>query len=331
VKIFRLILLIAHIGLFFLLAATLLNAYVPPKTFPWFNLLSLGFPVLMIAYILLTLFWIFSWKKRAFVFVLLGLLFFKPAIRWVNYSPQKNEVPDLKIVSLNANGGMHGIDNINSYIDSQNADIVMLQEYGGEMKYHFQGLQAGPQSYVIQVFSKHRIIEQKQLIESDYIYNNAYASQTDIEIKGKIYRFINVYLQPFKFRKHMVKLNGNSEEDEQKVKNVIKRLIPTFKMHQDQIASIRESIDNSPYPVILAGDFNSVPNSYEYYHLLKDLQDAFVESGSGSGTSFHDYKYPIRIDYIFSSESIKPLSYHVDRSVKLSDHFPVIATFKLEK
>ncbi|MFY7814406.1 MAG: endonuclease/exonuclease/phosphatase family protein, partial [Chryseobacterium taeanense] len=312
-------------------AATLLNAYVPPKTFPWFNLLSLGFPVLMIAYILLTLFWIFSWKKRAFVFVLLGLLFFKPAIRWVNYSPQKNEVPDLKIVSLNANGGMHGIDKINSYIDSQNADIVMLQEYGGEMKYHFQGLQAGPQSYVIQVFSKHRIIEQKQLIESDYIYNNAYASQTDIEIKGKIYRFINVYLQPFKFRKHMVKLNGNSEEDEQKVKNVIKRLIPTFKMHQDQIASIRESIDNSPYPVILAGDFNSVPNSYEYYHLLKDLQDAFVESGSGSGTSFHDYKYPIRIDYIFSSESIKPLSYHVDRSVKLSDHFPVIATFKLDK
>lgn len=330
-KVVRLILFVVHIGVFFLLAAMLLNAYVPPKTFPWFNLLSLGFPVLIILYVILTLFWIFSWKKRAFVFLFLGLMFFKPVIRWVNYSPQKNETSDLKVLTMNAKGGFYGVDHINNYISSQNADIVMLQEYGGEMKYHFNGLQAGPQSYVTMIFSRHKIIEQKQLIDSDHIFNNAYATQTDIEIRGKIYRIINVYLQPFKFKKNMVKLVGNSDEDEQKVKNVIKRLIPTFKMHQEQIGSIRESIENSPYPVILAGDFNSVPNSYEYYHLLEGLQDAFVESGKGSATSFHDYKFPIRIDYIFSSESVKPLSYRVDRSVKLSDHFPVIATFKLEK
>ncbi|WP_312901981.1 endonuclease/exonuclease/phosphatase family protein [Chryseobacterium taichungense] len=330
-KVLRLILFVVHIGVFFLLAAMLLNAYVPPKTFPWFNLLSLGFPILISGYVILTLFWIFSWKKRAFVFLFLGLMFFKPVIRWINYSPQKNETPDLKVLTMNAKGGYYGIDHINDYISSQNADIVMLQEYGGHMKYHFDGLKQAPDSWVIQVFSKHRIIEQKQLIESDPTYNNAYASQTDIEIRGKIYRFINVYLQPFKFKKNMVKLVGKSEEDEQKVKNVVKRLIPTFKMHQEQISSIRESIDNSPYPVILAGDFNSVPNSYEYYHLLDGLQDAFVEAGKGSGTSFHDYKFPIRIDYIFSSKNIKPLTYKVDRSVKLSDHFPVMATFKLEK
>lgn len=128
----------------------------------------------------------------------------------------------------------------------------------------------------------------------------------------------------------MVKLNGNTEQDEQKVKEIVKRLIPTFKMHQDQVESIRTSIDESPYPVILAGDFNSVPNSYEYYHLSKNLNDAFFEAGSGSGTSFHDYKYPLRIDFVFTSPSIKPLTYHVDRSIKLSDHFPVISTLSLK-
>lgn len=329
-KVVRLIFFIVHIGIAFLLAATLLNAYVPPKTFPWFNLLSLGFPILMIAYILLTLFWIISWKKRAFVFLLFGLLFFKPVIRWINYTPQKNEIPDLKIISLNAKGGFYGKENIESYINSQNPDIVLLQEYGIK-KYRFNGMKEGSQSQIITTFSKHRVIEQKQLIESDYNYNNAYVSQTDIEIRGKMYRFINVYLQPFKFQKKMVKLNGNSEEDEQKVKDIVKRLIPTFKMHQEQIGAIRKSIDESPYPVILAGDFNSVPNSYEYYHLLEGLQDAFVEAGRGSATSFHDYKFPIRIDYIFSSSSVKPISYKVDRSVNLSDHFPVIATFKTDK
>lgn len=330
-KIFRLILLLIHLGVFFLLVAMLLNAYVPPKTFPWFNFIALGFPILMSVYFVLTIFWIISWKKRAFVFLLFGLLFFKPVIRWINYVPDKKEAANLKILTLNAKGGSYGMEKIESYVNGQNADIVLLQEYGDREKYQFKGLHEGPQSYVVTFFSKYKIIEQKQLIESNYTYNNAYVIRTDLEIRGKIYRIINVYLQPFKFKKSMVKLNGNSDEDERKVKNVIKRMIPTFKMHQEQISTIRESIDNSPYPVILAGDFNSVPNSYEYYHLLDGLQDAFVEAGQGSGTSFHDYKFPIRIDYIFSSKTIKPLSYKVDRSVKLSDHFPVMASFKLEK
>lgn len=330
-KAVRFLLLFIHTGIFLLLVGMLLNAYVPPKVFPWLNLLSLGFPVLIICYTLLTFFWIFSWKKRAFVFLLLGLLFFNATVRWINYSPEKKDAPDLKIVSLNTKNGAFGEAQIEAFINRQKADVVLLQEFGNSKKYMFNGLVRAPKSQLISLFTKHKIISQTELINSDYEYNNAYATQTDIEIKGTIYRFINVYLQPYKFEKSMVKINGNNEEDEEKIKNIIKRLIPTFKMHQEQITSIRKSVENSPYPVILAGDFNSVPNSYEYFHLAEGLQDAFMKVGSGSATSFHDYKFPIRIDYIFASPSIKPLRYTVDRSEKISDHYPVIATFKLEK
>ena len=328
-KIVRLILLILHLGIFLLLVGILLNAYIPPKVFPWFNLLSLGFPFLITGYILLTIFWIFSWKKRAFVFLFLGLLFFNSTIRWVNYSSKKGEVADLKIVSFNTKIAKFGKKNIEAYIDSINADVVFLQE-DGQKKYQFKGLSKTINNrVVISTFTKHKIIAEKELIFSEFI--NAYGSQTDIEIKGKIYRFINVYLGPFKFEKSMVKLGVNKDEDEEKAKNIVKKLIPTFKQHQEQVNMIREGVENSPYPVILAGDFNSVPNSYEYYHLLDGLQDAFVESGSGSGTSFHDYKFPIRIDYVFTSKSIQPISYTVDRSVNISDHYPVIASFKLNR
>ncbi|KQT24516.1 AP endonuclease [Chryseobacterium sp. Leaf405] len=329
-KVFRLILLLVHVGIFFLLVGVLLNAYIPPKVFPWLNLLSLGFPILITGYVLITLFWIFSWKKRAFVFLFLGLLFFNSTMRWINYSPETNEIADLKIISFNANNGAFGEHNVESFINNQKADVVLLQEVGNYKKYNFDGLQRAPKSPIISLFTKHKIINQIELINSDYEYNNAYATQTDIEIKGKIYRFINVYLQPFKFEKSMVKMDGNNEKDEEKLKNIIKRLIPTFKMHQDQIVPIKKAVENSPYPVILTGDFNSVPNSYEYYHLVEGLQDVFLKVGSGSATSFHDYKFPIRIDYIFTSESIKPVSYKVDRSVKISDHYPVISTFKLQ-
>ncbi|WP_370896787.1 endonuclease/exonuclease/phosphatase family protein [Chryseobacterium gossypii] len=329
-KVLRLIFLILHLGILFLLSGTLLNAYVPPKVFPWLNLLSLGFPVLIIGYVLLTLFWIFSWKKRAIVFLLLGLMFIHPVTRWVNFTPQEKESADLKIITFNIKGRTFGAERIQDYINQTGADIVLLQEHGNMDDFSFSGLKEKRGNSVVSIFSRYKIIDQKELIQSDYETNNAYAMQADIEIKGKVYRLINVYLQPFQFEKKMIKLNGD-EGDEQKVKNVVKRLIPTFKMHQEQVASVKEGIEASPYPVILAGDFNSVPNSYEYYHLLEGLEDVFVKVGKGSGTSFHDYKFPIRIDYIFTSGSVSPVSYKVDRSVKLSDHFPVLASFKLER
>lgn len=328
-KVIRLLLLLLHTGIFLLLAGMLLNAYVPPKVFPWLNLLSLGFPALMGSYLLLTLFWIISWKKRAFVFLLLGLLFFNATLRWINYMPVRRETSDLTILSFNTRGEKENtVEELKSYLLLQQADVVLLQENRGN-KIKLKGYIQGKAGSLTCVFTKHEIVAE-QRIGSDASDTGSYGTWMDIRMRGKIYRLINVYLHPFKFEKSMVKLNGNNEEDEEKIKSIIKRLMPTFKIHQEEVASIRKAIDESPYPVILAGDFNSVPNSYEYYHLAKGLKDAFTESGKGSATSFHDYKFPIRIDYVFASPSIKPLYYTVDRSVQISDHFPVLAGFKTE-
>lgn len=326
-KVFRLIILILHLGILFLLLGTLMNAYVPPKIFPWFNLLSLGFPVLVILYALFTLFWLFSWKKRTFVFMLAGLIFMVPVQRWINFTSDKKETADLKVISFNIKAGLLGADAIKEYLNRADADVIMLQESGDKIS--VKGMEESGQKGMLATFSKHKIVSSKELIKGDYESNNVYADQTDIEIRGKIYRFINVYLEPFKFEKGMIKMDGLNEEDERKMKNIVKRLIPVFKKHQDQVSIIKESIEQSPYPVIIAGDLNSVPNSYEYYHLSDGLEDAFVKAGKGSATSFHDYKFPIRIDYIFTSKTILPVTYTVDRTVKVSDHYPVIGKFSL--
>ena len=41
-----------------------------------------------------------------------------------------------------------------------------------------------------------------------------------------------------------------------------------------------EEIDQSPYPVIVCGDLNDVPNSYAYNHIGRGLRNAFVEKRS---------------------------------------------------
>lgn len=318
----RAVFLIIHIAVIALLCGTLLNAYVPPKIFGYLNLLSLGFPVLMILHFFLTLFWIFTWKKRAIIFLLISLLFFNPVRRWINYSQNSGKTGSIKVVTFNSKNGQYATDetgnSVLNFIRAQDADIALLQENILPQKEGYI------QQDIITLKTKHKILKQENLITDG---SNAYSFYTDIDVNGKIIRVVNVYLQPFQLAKSMVKPTGNADVNKEKARKLIFRLVPTFKDHQEQVEMIRKAIDNSPYPVILAGDFNSVPNSWEYYHLVESLNDAFMEVGNGSATSFHDYKFPIRIDYIFTSKDLKPVSYKVDRSVKISDHFPVIATF----
>lgn len=306
----------------------MLNAYIPPKVFPLLNLLSLAFPFLMIANLLLCVFWIFSWRKRAFVFLLISTLFLTPVRRWINYSEPKSEKADFKVLTFNNKYNDYGLEEVKNYIKSFNADVIFLQEsgYSGLGNSDFEEMKYSLHNRRISFFSKYQIVEQDTIP----LIDKGKSVYADVIIKGKRIRFINVYLEPFQLHKSMVKPTEDLEENGTKAKSLVRRFMPVFKKHEEQVQILKSFIEKSPYPVILAGDFNSVPNSYEYYTISGVLKDCFLESGKGFGTSFHDYKIPIRIDYVFSSENLKSTYYQVDRSQKLSDHYPVLVKFSLK-
>ncbi|UQB67831.1 endonuclease/exonuclease/phosphatase family protein [Epilithonimonas zeae] len=324
--IIRLILTVFHLIIIALLFGTIMNAYIPPSVFGFLNLLSLGFPILIIINIILLLFWIITWKKRAVVFLVVSLFFIIPTRRWINFTPSKKEIPNLKLISLNGKFGKMGDDEIYDFLNKQNPDVVFFQEY--DNKKPLDGFKYFENSRPItKIQSKFPIVESGQ-VRTDA--NNSVCMSADIRIDNITIRFINIYMEPFFLDKKMVKPSKDMDVNEQKAKKVLHMLIPTFKKHQTQIDQIKDFINASPYPVIVAGDFNAVPNSYEYYKVSEDLQDVFLKVGKGSGTSFHDFKFPLKIDHIFASESIEPISYKVDRSVRISDHFPVIAEFYIK-
>jgi endonuclease/exonuclease/phosphatase family metal-dependent hydrolase len=91
-----------------------------------------------------------------------------------------------------------------------------------------------------------------------------------------------------------------------------------------QSNSVREEIDKSPYPVIVCGDFNDVPNSYAYCKIGDGLQNAFVEKGLGFGRTFSGISPTLRIDNIFLDKKFT-IDQFTRVSKKLSDHFPIIA------
>jgi endonuclease/exonuclease/phosphatase family metal-dependent hydrolase len=62
------------------------------------------------------------------------------------------------------------------------------------------------------------------------------------------------------------------------------RLRQAFVRRSRQVEIIVGHIRESPYPVIVTGDFNDTPVSYTYRSLRRqNLDDAFVRSGSGIG------------------------------------------------
>jgi endonuclease/exonuclease/phosphatase family metal-dependent hydrolase len=99
---------------------------------------------------------------------------------------------------------------------------------------------------------------------------------------------------------------------------------------QLQADTVRASIEKSPYPVVVCGDFNDVPNSYPYETIGHGLQDAFVKKGIGIGRTFSGIAPTLRIDNIFVDKR-----YAVEQFIrvpkKLSDHFPIIADITLLK
>ena len=75
-----------------------------------------------------------------------------------------------------------------------------------------------------------------------------------------------------------------------------------FLKRQEQADRIRAEIKKSPYPVIVTGDFNDVPNSYAYHTIGKGMNNAFVEKGGGLGRTFSGISPVLRIDNIFVDE-----------------------------
>ena len=109
----------------------------------------------------------------------------------------------------------------------------------------------------------------------------------------------------------------------------------TFSLHGLQADFVKEKISQSPFPVLLCGDMNDVPNSYAYRTLRDNRNDAFLEKGFGIGKTYTSAtsrflgKLPtLRIDYIFADPVIETTQF-TQVNKKLSDHQALIADFKL--
>lgn len=98
-----------------------------------------------------------------------------------------------------------------------------------------------------------------------------------------------------------------------------------------QAENIHQEIQNSTYPVIVCGDFNTPIVSYTYKTVKGKLRDAFSEAGQGYSYSYINFRKLFRIDHVFYDDKLLRATAYNIGEIDYSDHAPILVDFKFLK
>jgi endonuclease/exonuclease/phosphatase family metal-dependent hydrolase len=201
---------------------------------------------------------------------------------------------------------------------------------GGKLNTHFKLIKSGPVSrYGIATITRYPVIYRGDVVHPG---SSSLTIFTDIVVDNDTFRIYNNHLQSFRLRR----MEGNflneiaGEERNSSMTNITgiyRSLTRGFASRALQVDRVKRHMETSPYPVIVAGDFNDTPVSYTYRRMRHGLEDAFVEAGYGAGFTYRGKYPPNRIDFILYNDEIRCTDFDIVK-VRYSDHYPIIAYFR---
>lgn len=340
------------------LGMAILAPYISPKQFWPIAFMGLAFPVITITNLMFLLFWSLALDKRfwlSFVLLLISLIHVSKFLRIGNKQSEIKGTHSLNVLSFNTHymGAFDRKDQDTSFFINKlreiKPDIMCLQEFanlGGSFEKpmfrqffkeynHFKTVNADglsqsyPTGYGVCIISKYPIVKSGYLEQMNQSANiTVYA---DVDVEGKIIRVVNTHLKSIVFEKqdyktveHISKAEG-SAYGWQNIKRILSKLKNAFILRCVQVETIREKLNESPYPIILCGDFNDSPTSYAYQTIKGNLLDSFVESGEGTSTTYIGNMPSFRIDYILHDPSFSSGQYQT-HALNFSDHKIVSCT-----
>src|SRR3546814_700307 len=174
------------------------------------------------------------------------------------------------------------------------------------------------------IFSKYPIENRKAVhFRSNKSFNACIYA--DITVQEQTIRVFNLHLQSISFQpedyRYLSKVKDNLEPDMSSSRRIGGRLKRAFVERAGQAETVAGLVSESPYTVVVCGDFNDTPMSYAYQTIRsKGLQSSFGKKGSGYSITYAGAFPNFQIDHILSDkESFEVLNYRIMKK-KLYDH-----------
>ncbi len=352
------LLVLLNIGVIVCYLLTCLLPFVNTEILWFIAILGLGFPLLFFALFGFIILWIIFRSRWWLISLIVLLIGYKQVIAVFAFNtPAKfamNKAPEtIRVLHWNVSNWDNKPHNEFSYRDDmlelvkeQQADVLCFQEFYeskskkpgrsnilsfqkmGYTNYYFIPSNEYASGYAsgIAIFSKYPISNSVNFPFSEDKVGE-HLLQTDINVDGKIFRVMSTHLQSVRFdgsdydnfnllkKGQNPKLRGS--------RTLVSKLKRGYQFRYEQAELVNSKIAESPYPVILTGDFNDVPNSSTYFKIKEDLQDAFLKKGTFIGRTFRFLSPTLRIDYILAEKTFKVTQFK-RLTVPYSDHYGLV-------
>lgn len=224
------------------------------------------------------------------------------------------------------------------YKDSKYYDSIIpaLRDYGYRYSY-FAKSNYTKRIYRTTFLTQSVIMSKFPIQDSAYFFYNdqEFAEPliyADIKVNEKNIRVFSTHLESVGFENYDYEALHNLKEPLHasivQSRAVLYKLRQAYKKRSQQADMLAAKIRESPYPVIVCGDMNDVPNSYTYFTVKGNLQDAFLKKGGGVGRTFRYISPTLRIDYILANKKFTVTKFN-EIEVPYSDHYPIVADFDL--
>lgn len=318
-----------------------------PQEHPIFANIGLVYPLLLAANAAFLVIFLMTWKR----FALISIAGFAASyIPTRIYSPLNiwKPTPDdaIKVMSYNVflfnESDSDGLRKISEYVNASGAKIVCMQEalFNDEVRtafskeYQYIDTVRNLTSGEVQLVASKYPILSKQRINADM--EGCLCGAYEMLIDGVRTTVLNCHFEgsglTFEDRNDFKEMVSGKIKDmamRTESKRMIIRLGDAARKRVPQIKGIINYIDSRKCePVILFADFNDSPISYCRYLMAQRLTDCYTATANGPGISYHYNNIFVRIDDVLCSDHWEPYSFSVDRSISVSDHYPVSGYIK---
>lgn len=348
---------LAVIGLI-AMALSVINAYINPQDFIWTTVFGLAFWEILIFNVAVFLLLLLMWSNKIWIAVVALLIAIPGIAKSFSFGSRTKSDSSIRIMSYNVHNFKH-IDakteketfanQVMDMVREQAPDILCCQEFTGFKKgvTRPQCIEDFAESVGFQyvyynrknnyagnvIFSKYPLAKVSE--DSGFGKENTYGVMVSVDAgeKGK-FHVANVHLMSYMITDNEIDILTNSSERQDKLdtigKKVLHKLKYAFEKRSDELKQVMEGMPPVEGPILVCGDFNEPPLSYNYRQMQKaGFVDTFTKVGFGIKPTYA-WKLPLlRIDYIWANDNVKPLSFERYK-YKASDHYPIMLDFKIQ-